>query len=76
MVKNGSSIYKVCKKALPYFRDELFWIPGNGKSIRLWHDEILGHPPPQLPHLQAWMTEKGLTKIWDIAEWEAVEPNN
>ena len=35
VVKNGSAIYNVCKKTLPYFRAELSFIPGNGKSISI-----------------------------------------
>ena len=76
VVKRGSPIYNICKKALPSFREELFFVLGNGKLINIWHDAILGHPPPHLPRLQAWMTEKGLTTIWDFAEWEEVEPHN
>ena len=76
VVKNISAIYNVCKKTLPYFRAELSFIPSNGKSISIWKDVILGRRPPCLPCLQSWMTDKILTTIWDIAEWEEVEPNN
>ena len=76
VVKNGSVIYNVCKKTLPYFRTALSFIPGNGKSISIWQDAILGRPPPHLPRLQDWMTANSLTTIWDIAEWEDEEPYN
>ena len=49
--QKGSSIYNICLKALPQFKDELYWVPGNGKSINLWHDKILGKTPPQTPRL-------------------------
>jgi len=75
VMKNGSSIYKICKKALPQFRDELYWIPGNEKSVSLWHDAILGQSPPQIPRMQNWMAAMGLNTIWDIFEWEIDEPN-
>ena len=34
--KNTSPIYNLCKKALPKFKEELHWIPGNGKLINIW----------------------------------------
>ena len=74
-IKNGSSISKICKKVMPLFKSELYWIPGNGKLIRLWQDAILGQPPPNLPRLQNWMTALGLKMIWDISEWENDESN-
>ena len=66
-VRNGSTIYKLCMKALPQFREELHWIPGNGKSISVWNDVILSKNPPQLPRLQLWMESLGLISLWDIS---------
>ena len=74
-IKNGSSIFKICKKVMPHFKSEWYWIPSNGKLIRLWQDAILGQPPPKLPHLQNWMIALGLKTIWDISNWENDEPN-
>ena len=48
-IKNGSSIFKICNKALPQFKDELYWISSNGKLVNLLQDAILGNPPPQMP---------------------------
>ena len=50
-IKNGSSIFNICNKVLPQFKEELYWIPGNGKLVNLWQDMILGKPPPQIPLL-------------------------
>jgi len=44
-LKKGSPIYLMCLKALDHFRSKLYWIPGNGKKIRLWEDSILGEEP-------------------------------
>ena len=41
-IKNGSPIFNIYKKVMPYFKAELHWIPGNGKLTRLWQDAILG----------------------------------
>ena len=43
--RNGSPIYKMCLKALEPFRSNLYWIPGDGKTIRVWEDSILGDSP-------------------------------
>ena len=47
----GSSIFKLCKKSLPQFAENLYWTPGNGKKIHYWQDTILGKPPPRIPGL-------------------------
>ena len=60
---------------MPQFKDDLYWIPGNVKSVNLWQDAILGKPPPQIPLLQHWMVALGFNTIWDISEWEIEEPN-
>ena len=48
---------------------------GNGKSIKLWQDAILGKSPPYLPRLHHWMTEMVYKTIWDIYEWDTKFPN-
>ena len=70
----GSSIFYLCKKSLPSFIENLHWIPGKGKVIKLWQDPILGNYPPRLPRLQSWMEVKGLHTIWSISEWEENHP--
>ena len=67
--QNGSTIHKICLKALPQFIDGLYWVPGNGKRIKIWHDSVLGKTPPQLPHLQQRMDALGMTTYWDISKW-------
>ena len=74
MTQNGSSIYNLCVKALSQFKDDLYWVPGNGKLISLWHDRVLGKTPPQIPRLQQWIVALGMKTIWDISKWETEEP--
>ena len=75
VTKSRSSIFNVCSKALPQFKEELYWVPGNGRSTNLWHDRILGKTPPQTPCLQHWLVAMGVNTIWDIYNWEPEEPN-
>ena len=71
--RNGSPIYKLCIKALPLFKRYLYWIPGNGKSIRVWEDSILGEAPlgqhRELDNIKLWLIDKGATSLWDISIW-------
>ena len=73
--QKGYSIYNICLKALPQFKDELYWVPGNGKSINLWHEKILGKTPPQTPRLQERLAVLGMNKLWDISIWDSALPN-
>ena len=73
--QKGSSIYHICFKALPTFKEELHWVPGNGKSINIWHDKILDKEPPQIPRLQEILTALGLTTLWDFSNWEPETPH-
>ena len=75
MKKKGTMVYKLCKKSLPQFLENLYWIPGNGKMISIWQDVIQGKPPPNLPRLNNWMNALGYKILWDISEWELERPN-
>ena len=74
MKKKGSPIFNLCKKSLSHFIENLYWIPGNGKSINFWKDSILGKIPPRLPRLQSWMEARELSTLWSISEWEESHP--
>ena len=69
--RKGSPIYKLCNKALGPFKHKLYWIPGNGKSINVWEDSILGDPPigshVEVSNIQRWLMDKGATSLWDIS---------
>jgi len=73
--QKGTSIYNVCLKALPTFKEELYWVPGNGKLINIWHDKILGKDLPQIPCLQERLTVQGMNTLWDLSNWETEMPN-
>ena len=70
-LKKGSPIYKLCIKALNPFKNNLYWIPGNGKSINVWDDSILGETPigsiMEVNNIQRWFMDKGATTLWDLS---------
>jgi hypothetical protein len=63
----------LCIRALDSFKDRLYWIPGNGKSISIWKDQILGDPPlnqnGELDNIKNWMQSRNLHTLWDISRW-------
>ena len=72
--RNGSPIYKMCLKALEPFRSNLYWIPGDGKTIRVWDESIMGDAPlgscREVEHLRNWLLNKGITLLSDLSQWE------
>jgi ribonuclease HI len=68
---NGSQIHKLCMQAQTLIQDNLFWVPGNGKSIDLWEDRIMNEAPLadvcELHDLHIWMKNAGLASLWDIS---------
>ena len=74
VIQNGSSIHKVCIKVLPQLLADLYWVPGNGKLINVWQDNVLGKTPPHLPRLQQRMEAQGQKTLWDLSTWETAVP--
>eukprot|EP00253_Pinus_taeda_P021165 PITA_21165 len=66
-------VWKLIKKVLPQFRENTSKFPGNGKSINIWSDKIMGSKPRNLHQasrpLQIWMEERNLTTLYDISTW-------
>ena len=78
-IKKGSHIFTLCMKALPRFKEDIFWIPGNGKQVRIWHDSILGNPPLSsisiLSNFKNQTDSQGLIYHWDISRWDQTLPH-
>jgi hypothetical protein len=55
-------------------QDNLYWIPGNGKIIKIWEDRIMNEAPltdvHELQELCLWMKNAGLVSLWDISVWK------
>jgi hypothetical protein len=69
----GSQIYKLIKGTTPFFREHLSWIPGNGKTIKIWQDQIFGvtfNPSDgNLIELKCWMLDISKCTLYDISSW-------
>ena len=72
--RNGSPIYNLCIKALDPFKRSLYWIPGNGKTVKVWEDSIPGETPlglcMEVNNIKHWLLDKGATSLWDLSAWE------
>jgi hypothetical protein len=70
----GSPIFSLCQKALPAFLPHLTWIPGNGQSINIWEDSVLGGAAIstrlELRRLKDWMQNNNIHSLWDISTWQ------
>ena len=73
-IRNGSLIYKLCIKALDSFKKNLYWIPGDGKTINLWNDSILGETPIgaclEVANIERWLENKGVKFLCDLSTWD------
>eukprot|EP00253_Pinus_taeda_P007428 PITA_07428 len=69
----GSPIFKLCLSAMEHFSHNLYWIPGNGKNIRIWDDPILGdqslNQVEGLKNIKIWLQSNNLNTLWDISTW-------
>ena len=44
-IGKGSSLWQLCKASFNLIQSHFYWIPGNGKKIKVWESRILGQPP-------------------------------
>jgi hypothetical protein len=69
----GSQIWKLIRVAIPFFKEHLSWIPGNGKLIRLWQDPILGvdliSREAEFGDLKRWLIAEHKHTLFDISTW-------
>jgi len=66
----GSPIWKLIKITSPLIQSHLSWLPGNGKTISLWYDNITGKPPLEtfedLQSLKDWFIRNDIIKLLDL----------
>eukprot|EP00253_Pinus_taeda_P022851 PITA_22851 len=69
----NSPFSKFIRKTSSLIRNHSFWIPGNGKHIHIWNDNILNRPllaeTEDMPNLQHWMSEASINSLWDLSTW-------
>lgn len=70
----GSPIFNLCNSAREQFSDYLYWIPSNGRKIKIWEDSILGDQPLNqvegLANIKDWLQSCNLHTLWDILNWK------
>lgn len=71
----GTTLWKLCSRGWEFFKDHLYRIPGNGKIIWLWEDNIMGLQPlkftPEFLDLNDWITQHGIHKLANISSWDS-----
>eukprot|EP00253_Pinus_taeda_P010187 PITA_10187 len=70
-----TKIWQLCKKAIPFMRQNISKVPGGGSSINFANDKILGQQPlgskAEVIPIVNWLNNKGLHHLSQIAEWDA-----
>jgi hypothetical protein len=73
-VLKGSPIFSLLLRALEHLKENIHWIPGNGKKINIWEDPILGSKPLNqsegMENIKIWLQNNNRKTLWDISEWE------
>ena len=69
-----TQIWKLVKRIIPLIRDQISKNPGNGKTISIWEDTIMGKNPlnqqQNLRGLQRWMEEQRFNTLYSILNWD------
>eukprot|EP00253_Pinus_taeda_P014353 PITA_14353 len=72
--QENTSFGKLCSKVVLLIQSKSYWIPGNGRKIKLWTDRVMDKErigeSPKLKALKDWMVAAGKTKLWDISIWD------
>eukprot|EP00253_Pinus_taeda_P035074 PITA_35074 len=66
-------VWRLIKKVLPHFRENVSKLPGNEKNTKIWADRIMNSNPrnllQELRPLQEWMEDRRITTLYDISSW-------
>lgn len=73
--RDSTHIWKLCKKIIPIMAQHVSKVPGEGSSISISKDRILGQSPMEskeevLPALN-WLQGKGIWNLAQISKWGA-----
>jgi hypothetical protein len=67
----GWQIWNIIRESIPFFKEYLSWILGNGKIIRLWQDSILGVDlnscEAETDDLKTWLLYEHKNTLYDIS---------
>ena len=70
----GTTVWNSFRKGIDNFNRQLYRIPGNGKRILLWDDNILGKTPLSpvflLEEIKKWTINISLLRLVDICSWD------
>ena len=73
LIGNGYPICNICKKAVHIIKNNLHWIPKNGKWIRIWSDNLgLVSPANHLVSfmdLKQWLYHLNISTLLYLSSW-------
>eukprot|EP00253_Pinus_taeda_P004040 PITA_04040 len=69
-----TKIWQLCKKAIPFMRQNISKVPGGGNSINFSNDKILGQQPmgskEEVIPIITWLNNKGIYHLSQISKWD------
>ena len=69
--RKGTNIQELCKALVEIIQEKVYWIPRNGKRIKIWEDSILGsHKLESVRGMEGfhqWMQNEDLINLSDIS---------
>eukprot|EP00253_Pinus_taeda_P012579 PITA_12579 len=73
--RESTKIWKLCKKAIPFMTQNISKVPGEGSSIKISTDRILGQTPigsnAEVTPAISWLTDNGIWSLAQISQWES-----
>ena len=75
--KIRSPMWELCKKTNSLLKDNLYWIVGNDKKIRIWHNNIGPNSPADncqaLSNLKIWCENNDFRMLFNFSVWTSSE---
>ena len=74
-IGKGTSLWLLCKASINLIQSNYYWIPGNGKKLKVWESSILGQPTiislPGMVELAEWARNFGIHTLHDLSLWNS-----
>ena len=70
---NSTQLWSLCCKSSKHFIKQMYRIPGSGKHINLWTDNIMKNAPladhADISELRSWLERAGVKSLYELSKW-------
>ena len=71
--RKGTHVLELCKKVTYIIHDQIYWILGSAKQVKIWDDNIgpTSHVnfTQELAELMRWMEQANARTLYDLSKW-------